>query len=83
MHVVQEPVRVSLGTRRVWKGNGSKRRYVEKEDEMVYIPLLESLKSLLQNKQVLSEVCVTLCTFTSVCYAYLYYNEAIVQSNNS
>ena len=55
-YVLQEPVRVTLGKRRVWKGEGPKRRCVVKEDIMMYIPLLASLQSLLLNRAVLAEV---------------------------
>jgi hypothetical protein len=38
------------------KGHGRKRRLVEEEQCMVYIPLLESLEALLQNDAILAEV---------------------------
>ena len=50
-----------LGQRRVWKGTGTKRRCVSKEDHMMYVPILETLQSLLRNKIVVSEVCMHAC----------------------
>jgi len=52
----KEPVRVLLGERRVWKGRGTKRMCVSKEDHVFYIPVLETLQSLLRNEAILSEV---------------------------
>lgn len=53
---IQESVRLLLGKRWVWKGRGSKHRCVVKRDEMMYIPLLDTLQSLLNNENVLAEV---------------------------
>ena len=55
-YIIQEPVRVLLGERRQWKGRGSKRRCVIKRDEVMYIPLLDTLQSLLNNESILAEV---------------------------
>jgi len=52
----QEPVSIPLGEQRVWKGRGLKRRCVVKKDSLVYIPLLNTLQSLLRNKAILAEV---------------------------
>ena len=52
----QEPRSVVLGTHRKWKGSGENRRYKTVEDKMIYIPLLETLRSLLENDTVMSEV---------------------------
>lgn len=38
------------------KGSGAKRRAVEKQDEMMYVPILETLKVLLENDAVMTEV---------------------------
>lgn len=54
----QEPVRIVLGTVRKAKGTGHKRRLVETDNTMMYIPLLETLELLLQNETILGEVCV-------------------------
>ena len=55
--LTQEPVRVHLGERHVWKGSGDKRRCVTKADHFMYVPVLKTLESLLKNDAVLSEVC--------------------------
>ena len=47
---------ITLGTKRMWKGRGSKRRCVQSEGNMIYIPLLKSLKQLLQTNVVYKEV---------------------------
>lgn len=54
-------MRVTLGERRVWKGRGPKRQCVVKEDELMYIPVLETLQSLLQSDATMAEVTGT-CT---------------------
>lgn len=53
---MQEPIRVCLGERREWKGSGAKRRIVLKKDEMMYVPILHTLQSLLNHDSVYSEV---------------------------
>lgn len=45
-----------LGERRVWKGRGSKRRCVTKDDKMMYIPVIDTLQKLLQCDTIFSEV---------------------------
>lgn len=49
-------MRVVLGEQRVWKGHGRKRRCITKEDEVVYIPVLDTLTTLLSSDTVFSEV---------------------------
>jgi len=39
-----EPVRYVLGEHRVWKGRGAKRRCISKEDCVMYVPILETLR---------------------------------------
>lgn len=53
-------MKFSLGNCRVWKGNGAKRRCVSREDCVMYVPILQTLQMLLNNKfiAVLSEVCL-------------------------
>ena len=46
-----------LGTKKQWKGTGKKRAYIEVRDEMVYIPILETIQSLLKDLNVLKLVC--------------------------
>ena len=42
--------------KRVWKGRGNKRRCVSKKDEMVYIPLIDTIQSLLRRDSIIDEV---------------------------
>ena len=53
---MQTPIPIILGTNLRYKRSGSKRRLVEVEDTMMYIPFLEYLKVLLQNETVISDV---------------------------
>ncbi len=55
--LMQEPVKIVLGTERKPKGYGRKRRTIDVEETMVYVPILETLQRLLQNETVVSEVC--------------------------
>ena len=66
MPPTQEPVRVKLGEQRVWKGTGSKRRCVLEEDTFMYIPVLNTLETLLQNDSILAEVHVLVCAFYTI-----------------
>ena len=54
---MQMPIKVVLGTRRKAKGLGTKRRLVEVEEGFVYVPILETLQTLLNIDTVLTEVC--------------------------
>ncbi len=47
---------MKLGEQHVWKGTGSKRRCVVQENTFVYIPVLKTLETLLQNDSILAEV---------------------------
>ena len=38
------------------KGHGRRRRLIEKEEELVYVPLLGTLQTLLKNNEILGEV---------------------------
>ena len=49
-------MKISLGVHLKPEGRGAKRKLVEKHDWMVYVPLLESLKVLLNNATINSEV---------------------------
>lgn len=66
-----------LGTEVVYKGIGAKRRRVEEQEKMVYIPLLDTLEAVLQNKHVVSEVCTCICTCKSrpslLVYMHIYF----------
>ena len=54
--LTHNPLQIVLGTKLKPQGKGVKRRLVEKEECMVYIPLLETLSILLNEDMVLSEV---------------------------
>lgn len=56
MFMYQEPEKVVLGTTREYKGTGAKRRCVEKEEIMMYVPILKTLDVILQNETILAEV---------------------------
>lgn len=56
---MQEPKTVVLGTVRKPKGTGTKRRCVEVEETMQYIPIMDTLNVLLQNETVNFEVMYT------------------------
>ena len=59
---LQEPQTVLLGTERQWIGSGEKRSYVEVRDEMIYVPILETIQSLLNNGNVSKQVCTCDCS---------------------
>lgn len=46
---LQEPERVVLGEHLNWMGAGAKRKSVMKKDEVMYIPLLKTLQSMLDH----------------------------------
>ena len=50
-----EPEKIVLGTTREHKGFGAKRRCVEKEETMMYVPILKSLNVILQDETILVE----------------------------
>lgn len=56
IYSVQEPITVTLGSERVYTQTGAKRRLSEVNDTFQYVPLLESLQSLLRNSEILDEV---------------------------
>jgi len=47
-----------MGTRRIYRGRGRKRRLKEVTDTMVYVPLLKTLQILLQDEGIYTEVCM-------------------------
>lgn len=53
---LQEPVTIELGTSYHYKRSGSKRVLVEKRDTFQYVPLIENLEWILQNKSLRTEV---------------------------
>ena len=55
-YFVMRARQIVLGTCRKAKGLGTKRRLVEEEESFMYIPLLETLQTLLKDDTVLTEV---------------------------
>ena len=53
---MQEPEKFVLGSAREYKGVGAKRRRVEKEETMMYVPILKTLDVNLQYEAILAEV---------------------------
>lgn len=49
-------MKIKLGTKLILKGHGRKRRLVQKEEQLVYVPLLDTLQMLLKNDEILGEV---------------------------
>ena len=50
------PVKVVLRVNRRAKGLGAKRRLVEEEESFMYVPVLETLQTLLNDEAILAEV---------------------------
>lgn len=53
---LQEPTRIILKETRTQRLAGRKRKVVIKREEVMYVPLLETLQSLLNNKTVFEQV---------------------------
>lgn len=68
IHVLsmQEPQAITLGSVLIEKGVGARRRTAEEPEKMVYIPLLETLEAVLQNRNIITEVHIYVCAW-SVC----------------
>ena len=49
-------IQINLGTSFHYKASGSKRSLVEKADSFQYVPLMQNLEWILQNKEVCDEV---------------------------
>lgn len=65
--ILQQPITIELGTSGYkYQGSGVKRRLVEQKDEFQYVPLIENLQSVLQNRNIYHEVSCS-CTYTHVC----------------
>ena len=54
---MQEPKKIILGTRRIYRGHGRKRRLVKVTDTLVYVPLLQTIETLLKDEGIYTEVC--------------------------
>lgn len=52
----KEPITVELGTSYGYQKCGAKRRLVERKDTYQYVPLLDNLQALLNNKEVYRQV---------------------------
>lgn len=57
---MQEPVTIQLGTSYKYKKRGAKRQLVDTPDTFQYVPLIENLEWMLQNRDLYDEV--ILCT---------------------
>lgn len=55
-YIIQEPVSIELGSIDKWKGHGRKRRYVTTSEAMMYVPLLETIQTQLQDDVIWKEV---------------------------
>ena len=65
----QEPQPVLLGVEKQWKGTGQKRMYAEVKHEMMYVPILETIQSLLDDAEVVKQVWWSLRLYRDgVCY---------------
>ena len=53
---LQESKKIKLGTRRIFQGHGRHRRLTEITETLVYVPLLQTLQSLLKNEEIYTEV---------------------------
>ena len=53
---LQEPHPILLGLDKQWKGSGAKRTYREVREEMIYIPVLDTIQDLLNDDEVLKQV---------------------------
>lgn len=57
MLIIQKPQRIVLKKTSTLRLAGRHRKVVVKKTEVMYIPLLESLKAQLQNSTIFNEVC--------------------------
>lgn len=59
IHVpMQEPVTITLGTEYCYKQSGAKRYLTERSETFQYVPLIDNLEWVLQNRDVYHEVSV-------------------------
>lgn len=52
----QEPKKIKLGTTRIHRGHGRKRRLVGVADTLVYVPLLKTIETMLMDEGICTEV---------------------------
>jgi len=62
-----EPRAITLGSVLIEKGVGARRRRAEEPEKMVYIPLLETLEAVLQNRNIITEVHISVCAWSVCC----------------
>ncbi len=55
---MQEPKTIELGKTYTWESLGGKSKLVETKDTFQYVPILDSLASIMQNRDIFSEVYV-------------------------
>ena len=65
---------IVLNCRHIQKNSGRKRRTVLKKDEMFYVPLLLTLKKILQNDYVL-KVTMMVQHLNSILFLFRYFNN--------
>ena len=49
-------MKIELRTQLTYRGHGCKRQLVEKRDDFIYVPLLQTLQAMLKNDEILQEV---------------------------
>jgi hypothetical protein len=57
---MKQPRRITLGHSSVKRRSGTSYKEVLKDDEIMYIPILESLEQMLNNDSILKEVNLTI-----------------------
>ena len=53
---IQEPKKIKMGTRRIYRGHGRKRCQKKITDTLVYVPLLKTIQVLLKDEGIYTEV---------------------------
>ena len=57
---------IKLGSYRKWTGHGKKRQYKEIDETMMYIPLHQTLQTMLEDQTILKEVHLCMLTYTFI-----------------
>ena len=81
-----KPIEYVLGTRIAYKNKGHKRQITEKEDTMVYIPILQSIEHLLSNSRILDMVLNTNQqnnAFYDICDGEIFKNNRIFTAHQN
>ena len=71
----QEPRRIVLKQTRTLQLSGRRRKLVVKKEEAMYIPLLETLQTLLNNTTIYEQVLYTTCSLKNLCAVYRLTNK--------